>query len=430
MTLFQSHGDLAEIDWRHGDEVSRDAAMEQVRVTLKRPCPSDAFIDERASLSYQLGAALIRAGDRSEARTVLLRGLELGPGEFSRMRIATALATAIYYLGGFDESLEWINKAWQSAEKGGFDAYKARILSNRAGIFYGLGRFKDAVDQHALSAQWARRLGSTLEYVWASSGASASLTLIARYESAIAKAREAQNAAEQLGDQREIAKNRELEALAWFHIGNFGQCEQLIREAAQTVRDRGFDDVKPRLDWLLARVYIELDKNREAEELLLGAREVLLGTQDWEDLPGVEIELWLIRARRHDPEGGLEVIREMIRQAESRKAVIVHLRGAVALGEVAVARDMNDGESVEVLYRSLALAERADATEMSWRLSYYLGLVAESSGNLREAQSRFSHALRSLREIADRLSPANRESYLSNSRTKSALDTISRALSN
>jgi tetratricopeptide (TPR) repeat protein len=117
------------------------------------------------------------------------------------------------------------------------------------------------------------------------------LTLLGRYEEAIERAREAFRAAEKIGNFHEIAKARELEALAKFYIGAYEDTSRLVLVAAEGVRDRGFDDVKPRLDWLQARLCIVKGDFDNAEALLIRAQEVMLRTKDWEDLPGVQIEL-------------------------------------------------------------------------------------------------------------------------------------------
>ncbi len=59
--------------------------------------------EERAALSYQFGSALVLSGEREQAREFLTQALELEPGDYWRMRIANALASATYYLGDFEE---------------------------------------------------------------------------------------------------------------------------------------------------------------------------------------------------------------------------------------------------------------------------------------------------------------------------------------
>ncbi len=411
-TSLRAHADLAEIDWRHGGEAARSAAMNRLRAVLARDFGHLAMNDERAALSYQLGSALILSGDRAGAQRLLMQALELRPGDFWRMRLANALASAAYYLGEFEEALEWINEAWRCAERGGVDAFKARTLSNRAGILYGLGRFREAVDQHELSAQWGRRTGNVFEFQAACAGASVNLTLLGRYEEAIDKAREAYRAAEKIGNLHEIAKAQELEALAKFYIGAYEDANRLVLSATERVRDQGYDDVKPRLDWLQARVCIMRGDFADAEELLLRAQEVLLRTQDWEDLPGVQIEMQDVFFRRKDPRFRLKEVTRLARDADRAHALIVYLRGAIVAAEVIMANRIDDREDRDLLLNALGRAEESGASEFSWQLSYILGELARLEADTRGASARYTHALRRLREVADRLGPEHRRRYL------------------
>lgn len=424
-TFLRAHADLAEIEWRHGDQATRTAAMERVRGVLARQTVGVGLNEERAALSYQLGSALILSGEREEARDVLMKTLDLEPGDFWRMRLAIALATAWYYLGGFQEALDWMSEAWRCAERGGFDAFKARIHSNRAGIVYGLGRFREAVDQHELSAQWARRTGDTYEVLTAWQGASINLTLLGRYEEAIVRAREAQDDAEKMGNTHEAAKAQELEALALYYTGSFGEARRILNSAVERTQDTGFDDVKPRLDWLGARLSIEEEDLDAADQLLDRAHVILSRTKDWEDLPGVQIEMQRVLFRRRDRRFSLEEVRRLSLGAERARALIVYLHGAVLAGEVMVADGIDDRELEDLLLNALARAEDSGAAEIGWRLSYALGELAMRGGDTRGASGRFAHAVRRLGEIADRLQPERRQLYLKTAHARRLLERAS-----
>ncbi len=421
-TSLRAHADLAEIEWRHGDQAARNSAMERVRTVLNRQLGGSVLKEERAALSYQLGSALILSGEREEARKVLTTTLNLQPGDYWRMRLAIALAAACYYLGGFQDGLDWMDEAWRCAERGGFDAFKARIYSNRAGILYGLGRFREAVDQHELSARWGRRTGNTFEFLTAREGASVNLTLLSRYEEAIVRAREAYNAADQIGSTHESAKARELEALACYYIGSYGESSRILQEAAERTRETGFDDVKPRLAWLQARLCIESGDLEAAEQLLREALEVLSRTKDWEDLPGVQIEMQLVLFRRMNPRFSLEEVRRLSLEAERARALIVYLRGALVVGEVVVAHRINDRELHDLLLNALARAEESGTAEIAWRLSFTLGELAMRERDMRGASGRFAHAVRRFGEIADRLLPEHRKHYLNTAHALHLLD--------
>ena len=421
----RAHADLAEIDWRHGDEAARSAAMSRLRAVLARDFGGLTMNDERAALSYQLGSALILSGDREGARRLLTQALELQPGDFWRMRLVNALATAAYYLGEFGGALEWMDEAWRCAERGGIDAFKARTFSNRAGILYGLGRFREAVDQHELSAQWGRRTGNVFEFQAACAGASVNLTFLGRYEEAIDQAREAFRAAEKIGNLHEIAKAQELEALAKFYIGAYEDANRLVLSATECVRDQGYDDVKPRLDWLQARLCIARGDFAKAEDLLIRAQEVLLRTQDWEDLPGVQIEMQGVFFRKKDPRFRLQDVTRLAREADSSHALIVYLHGALVAAEIIMANRIDDREDRDLLLNALGRAEESGASEFGWQLGYILGELARLDGDTRGASARYAHALRRFREVADRLNPEHRRSYLQTAHARRLLERTS-----
>ena len=423
----RAHADLAEIDWRHGDTGARTAAIDRVRSVLAREYGDLPINEERAALAYQLGSALIQAGDREEAQRVLKKALELDPGDYWRMRLANAQVSACYYLGEFKEALDWLDEAWRCAERSGIDAFKARILSNRAGLFYGLGRFRDAVETHELSAHWGRRTGNEYEFLAARAGGSINLTLLGRYEEAVELAREAFDVAQRIGSFHECAKALELEALASFHIGDYVEANRLVHSAMERVQDIGFDDVQPRLDWLAARLNAVNGNLDAAEASLQAALEVLVRTKDWEDLPGVQIEMQRVFFRKKDPRFRLEELRRFALAAKRGGALIVYLYGAIVMAEIVMADGIDDGEGGEFLLDALGRAEESGAAEIGWRLSYVLGELAIRKADMRGASARFAHAVRRLGEVADRLTPEHRRLYLKTAHARRLLERASAA---
>jgi tetratricopeptide (TPR) repeat protein len=411
-TALSSHAELAEIDWRYGDRQTKSLSIGRVRQALSRSQQWTGVEEERAGLSYQLGSALILTGEREQAREVLEDALATKPGDYWCMRLANALATAEYYLGRFESALRWMDEAWRRAENGGIDSFKARILSNRAGIYYGVGRFQDAVAMHRLSGTWARRTGNLFECSAACSGAAANLMMIAEYEKAIVAADEAKEISIQIGNEYQTAKSMELSALIRFFIGDYESARSTAEDAIARMSSFGESDVSPRLDWLLARL-MRHGGNTDAARVLLARAEQALGlSRDWEDLPGVQIELELIRARDGDTDGALERILGISREANRSRALANLLGSAVAIGEILVERGINHIECREVMSLALSRAQTAGAAEAAWQLNYLLGILFVKDGDARSGSARLGQALRGFREVADRLSPVNRSFYL------------------
>jgi serine/threonine protein kinase/tetratricopeptide (TPR) repeat protein len=411
-TLLLSNADLAEIDWRHGDEASRRSSLERIRSGLEKTANEDGLSDERASLTYQLGSALVVIGRRDEARTILESGLALKPNDHWAMRLANALAAADYYLGRFESALRWIEMAWRRAESAGIDSFKPRIFSNRAGIHYGLGEFRSAVEDHKLSALWARRTGQLYEYLAALSGQAVNLMHLADYDAALDTAKEARLTAERIGNEYEVLKNIEIMALASFLIGDRDGSHELCRLAHERSHAFGASDVKPRLLWLEARSGLQEGRLDDAEIFLKDAERQLLNSRDWEDLPGVQIELEVVRAKRGDVHGAIARIREIVRDASAARALTVELRGAIALGEIVTEREIYETSVEEELTAALGKAAQAGAATEAWQLNCFLGALAEARGDKHRAANRYSQAIRGLREVAGRLKPRNRQLYL------------------
>jgi tetratricopeptide (TPR) repeat protein len=420
----RSQADVADLDWRYGDEGLRASTMARVQEAIERAPDSRELRDERAALVYQLGSALILSGKRQEARAILQSALQYDPGDYWRMRIANALGAAEYYLGHFETSLKWSEEAQRLAEVSGSDSFKARIHSNRAGLYYGVGRFRDAVEHHHLSATWARRTGSMIEYQAACAGASINLSITGQYEAALEQARESQRAARVTGDTAEIAKSFELEALAQFHVGVYPEAETLVNLGRAPAEESGAD-VLPRLDWLAARLAYVRGDWENADRFLKRALTSLEVSRDWEDLPGVQIEMQLLAFRKKDPQFDLARLLELTVGGERGGAVLVFLRGAVAIGEVLLELSKDHFQGRELLNRALSVAEPSGAVELSWQLSFLIGEIDSRRGDERSASTRHGHALRGLREIADRLSPAHRASYFQTPHARSLLSRLS-----
>jgi serine/threonine protein kinase/tetratricopeptide (TPR) repeat protein len=421
----ESHAALAELEWRHESEAVRSEAVSRMRGILETHAGKTNGGDEQANLTYQLGAALVVSGEFSQAREVLGKAIELDCSDYWRMRLANALASGVYYEGDFNAALKWVNDAWQSAERAGADSFKARILNSRAGVFYGLGRPRDAVDQHRLATFWARRNGSPFEYLTACEGLSINLILLARYEEAIAEAVESGKAAVRIGDLGEQARGFELEALANYHLGDYEAAGHLVERGLGLLHGRGYDRVKPRLDWLKARLLIKNERFPEAEELLKAAESVLLGTRDWEDLPGVQIEMHLLRSKVEKSTAVLADLRRLTDAAAHRGVLLVELQGAIAIAEIVLKNRLYHTELRAQIASALGRADDAGVIETSWWLTYCLGEIALQRGDHREAHTRFRRAIHVLDQIAGDLTPAHKEIYLKRPHARLALDRIS-----
>ena len=217
--LLRSHADLAEIDWRHGDEALRAKAIDRIRNVLSEHPYDPALRNERAALMYELGAATVVAGASRESTETLRAGFEMAESDYWRMRLANAMSSAFHYLGDPAGELEWLDQAWRYAESSRSDSFKARILSNRGSWLFHQGQFAEAADQNRLSATWARRFGSAFEYTAGCAGSAMCEIHLARYEDALVDAREVTRAAKALNDYTYVAKAFEIEGLADYFLG-------------------------------------------------------------------------------------------------------------------------------------------------------------------------------------------------------------------
>jgi len=422
--LLQCHAALAELDWRHGNDASRQGVIQRVPKILASQAGQRGGPDEKANLIYQLGAALIRSGSSPSAERVLLPGLELECSDYWRMRITNALSSASFYQGHFEDAVKWNKEAWEYAERAGANSFKSRILFNRAGLFYGFGKHRESVEQHRVAATWARRVGSKYDYMSACEGLSINLAMLAQYEAAIDEAQKAGEGARQLGDEGEQAKAFELEALAYFFIGDYAKGARLVEMGQRLLQGFGYVSVQQRLEWLQARLLLKARDNENAAKILQRAEQVLLETRDWEDLPCVQIDLGFVECQG-DPSKGLAEIARLTGKARADGGVVVQLHGASVLAEVMLDRDIDEPEYEALLVAALAQAEDSGAAETAWWLAYCLGVIAARQGDPQEAQTRFRRSVLILNQVADGLTAEHRAIYLKRPHTRAALKRIS-----
>jgi hypothetical protein len=158
--------------------------------------------------------------------------------------------------------------------------------------------------------------------------------------------------------------------------------------------------------------------------VLVEAEQQLLKSKDWEDLPGVQIELNLLHTRQGGGGEALGRLRTITERAKVESALIVQLYASVAMGEIVVDFGIDDPEVAGILMAALERAERSGIADMIWRMSYYLGIILAQRGDILGAQSRFRQSLSAVRGIADRLSRDHRRFYLDSPHVASALSRI------
>src|SRR5205823_9110739 len=128
------------------------------------------------------------------------------------------------------------------------------------------------------SAMWARRFGNAFEYAAGRAGSGICAIHLARYEDALNDARETRETAETLNNYAYQAKGYELEGLVYHVIGRDDRAEAGVSEALAICRKHGYTVVKPRLEWLLAKILRERGEREESERLLREAQAQLLET--------------------------------------------------------------------------------------------------------------------------------------------------------
>jgi tetratricopeptide (TPR) repeat protein len=235
--------------------------------------------------------------------------------------------------------------------------------------------------------------------------------MLAEYEEAIAEAQRAKDISIEIGNQYQVAKSLELVALTRFGMGDYDAALETAENTIGQMSSFGDSDVTPRLYWLLGRG-ARYRNDPKASALLQRAQQALEVSRDWEDLPGVQIELELVRAGEGKADAALSRLLEITLDAESTGALMNLLAGALAIGEILIQRGVDHEEFRNVLLRALSRAQSAGAAEIAWQLNYFLGVLALDKGDTRNGSTRLGQALRGFREVADRLGPANRAFYL------------------
>ncbi len=423
----RTRAELAELSWSQGGASGVAEAIPIIRGLLGREWGDPTLLDERAELSYGLGAALIWSGQRGEATEILEAAFNSGCSDYWRMRIANALGAAYNGEGHPEVALTWYGSAWNLAERSGADSFKARILSNRGGALHASGRYADALQQDQLSALWGRRTGSIPEYVAGVTGAAINQIYLGQYEAAIAGGEEAIEAATRMGNPTDLAKALEMKALALFYVGSYDEARAVVESALERILEGDYLQVKPRLKWLRARLALVDGDEAAAFRLLSDALHQLRDGGDPEDLFGVEIELLGARGRSEDPGPILSQIHRLLLEGQRRRIPIIHGQAALGIAEIVVRRGIDDGTYRKDILSALEWAEEAGIVEYAWKLAYRLGQVAVRAADTRSAQARFTHAQRVLRRLAESLGPVHRRLFLERPDVSDAVDSMTRS---
>lgn len=256
-------------------------------------------------------------------------------------------------------------------------------------------------------------MGSLFDYEAALISAVADFFTLAEYERAIAVARETREVALKVPNGRDVSKSLEMEGLVFLHLGDYGSAARLFLEARGSLEGRGFDDLVPRLLWHEGRLEMEQGRYAEAETKLIDALRILEGTKDYEDLPGVQVEMQILFSRAGDERLDSEELRRLLEDARSRELGTARLRAAVGLGEVVVVSNLEGpGNALRALMDELRFAEAAGADEFVWRITYWISRILRNLGEIRDANSRLASAVRIAREVASKLTLEHRSSYL------------------
>jgi tetratricopeptide (TPR) repeat protein len=418
--FLRSHAELAEVDWRYGDERARAEAIRRIREALTNGTLLGGSASDRAALAYQLGAALIVTGKRGEARQILEEALRETKDDYWVMRLTNALASAEYFLGEFNSALNHIEEAWRCAERGGFDLFKARIFYNRASIHYGLGKFRDAVEYHRVSATWAQRNGQEFEYLVACSDEAVNLMYLGEYEAALIRSRGALEVAQRIGNDYQFMKNLETGALCLLLVGDLGAARALTDQLAERSGRFGYSDLTPRV-LMLRGIQAEVEGDWDsARSCFLEAEGMLVKSRDWEDLPAVQIELKWVQAQE-DSKAALQDVANIVGTVTRAGALTVQLRGAFIMGEILLTGRIDDRKYRDDIVSALGRAGEAGASEDEWKLNYILGELCLRSGDQKAAMIRFGQAARVFRSIAGSLSATHRSLYVDTPHAKRLL---------
>jgi tetratricopeptide (TPR) repeat protein len=420
--VLRARAALAELAWTHGTAEDRSATIAEISAILLSNESGEADADVRAELAYSLGSALSRAGRRSEGRDVLEAAYGRPCSEYWKMRMATSLVAIEYLSSRYEQALIWSERALQHAERAGSDDMRSRILGNRAGVYYARGQLRESTEQDRMVLHWARRIGSLFELASANSNFAIDKFLRAEYVEAQAMARETVRLAELMSDRRYGAKGRETDALCFLMIGKNEEAQRLVREAKELLSSDEYVGIKPRLDWLDARVRSALGDVEGARELLNKAERALLSTDDWEDLWGIQVERLVLDASSQNADRVIASILEIVAKAEKAGLYLVSYLAIGAAAQIALGNRMPHAGATSLARSILPRSEEASLDEVTWTLSLFVGTSDLESGDAKAAHSRFAHALRIIRRIADSLPLDHRRSYLETPRVSAALD--------
>jgi tetratricopeptide (TPR) repeat protein len=254
--------------------------------------------------------------------------------------------------------------------------------------------------------------------------AASNVIQLAEYEKAIRFTTQAREVASSLPSERDVAKSYEVEALALIQMGDYIAARERLGEARNSLEKGQFDDLVPRLCWHEARLEMEQGRTEIAEAKLTEALEILERTQDWEDMPSVQIEMQRLFARTSDKRLNLSELQGIIDSARSRAIGLVQLRGTLALAEIVALLDTHAMGQHDVLMEGLRLAERSGANEFVWRLSYWIARNLKSANEDRGASTRLSNAVRVIREISTALTPEHRATYLATAHARLLVNAV------
>jgi tetratricopeptide (TPR) repeat protein len=338
------------------------------------------------------------------------------------MRMATSLVAIEHLSSRYAQALSWSERALQHADRAGSDDMRPRILGNRAGVYYARGQLRESTEQDRMVLHWARRIGSLFELASANSNFAIDKFLRAEYVEAQTMARETVRLAEMMHDRRYGAKGRETDALCYLMIGKCEEAQRLVREAKDLLASYEYIGLKPRLDWLDARVRTELGDVSGARELLEKAETALLATDDWEDLWGIQVERLILDHSAKDAALAIASILEIVAKAEKAGLYLASYLAIGAAAQLALRHGVPHAGATAVARSILPRSEEAGLDEVTWTLSLFVGVGDLESGDAKAAHSRFAHALRIIRRIADSLPVDHRRSYLETPRVSAALD--------
>jgi eukaryotic-like serine/threonine-protein kinase len=404
--------ELSELEWRYGSDQSRREAIEVSQRILESLKHADGLPDEKAALAYGIGSALVVGGEPQRAKAILESGFAKTVSDTWKAKLANALGAASGVRGENDVALSWYDVAWEYVERAKLVSLKARILANRGAIYYAMGDLQNAVSLNRQAAGWARRLGNPFEYMAACAGTAIGLIYMGCYEEAVQEARESARCARELEDDLDRIKGLELEALACFHLGAFTEARALVRDALEISARLGGTRLTGRVLWLQGRLEAAVGELQLAISCYESAEREIAELDDLEDLLGVQIELEALRVKPSEESERVLFISALAERGETAGLTVVHLNGVLTIAEILGRFNLDHRTRAGLFWRAFERAEACGFYDVAWRLSYWLAEFALRDGDLKLARSRYSHAIRMIRGIADRLSPDYRATYL------------------